>query len=165
MLRGCVLVFTSMSSIDRFGWCFLLSLTGSSLLVRFFGRSLRFCLSQLSVRSLVVSLCYHVASGDFLFWAEQTWRSRLFSPYNNVFSGRIPRENDVTISWRVSPWQRYQLNREQELLSVSSNGSSSYTFTTSVTERVNQVSYSCIPFNVYGHGSTTSRILTVICKC
>ena len=70
----------------------------------------------------------------------------------------------LTCSALANPPARYQLNREQEFLNVSSTGSSSYTFTTSVTERVNQVTYSCLPFNDYGHGSTTTRTVTVICK-
>ena len=93
-----------------------------------------------------------------------------YSPGNttNVTSSKVNVEVNesftLTCSAQANPPAKYKFFKNQALLHVTSTGGSSYTHTTSVTDRINLVTFSCIPFNDYGDGLTKVIAVTVKCK-
>ena len=71
---------------------------------------------------------------------------------------------NLTCSAQANPPARYRFYREQQSLFSTAVGSSVSVYTTSVTERIKQVTYSCTPFNEYGDGPTQTITVTVLCK-
>jgi len=71
---------------------------------------------------------------------------------------------NLTCSAQANPSAKYRFLREQQSLFTTTNGSSLATYTTSVNERMKQVTYSCTPFNEYGDGPTETITVTVLCK-
>ena len=66
----------------------------------------------------------------------------------------------VTCSAQANPAAKYRFYKGKEYLNDTNNDA---VITTSVSERVKLVNYSCIPFNFYGDGTT--GVVTVIVHC
>ena len=66
----------------------------------------------------------------------------------------------INCSAEANPPAKYLLEKDQ----VTINGNASL-ITTSVNERVNQVTYSCTPSNDFGDGPTAKITLEVLCEC
>ena len=94
-----------------------------------------------------------------------------YSPINSSLTSSLSNDMVVvntnftlTCSAQANPPAKYRFYKSQELLTnVTSTDSSFYTHTTSVTDRVKQVNFSCTPFNYYGDGLT--KVITVSVKC
>ena len=71
---------------------------------------------------------------------------------------------NLTCSAQAKPPAKYRFLREKQSLFSTAVGSSVSVYTTSVTERTRQVTYSCTPFNDYGDGPTQTITVTVFCK-
>ena len=67
----------------------------------------------------------------------------------------------ITCSAQANPPAKYRLYKGNEYINEADN---SAVITTSVSERVKMVSYSCIPFNFYGNGTKKATAVTVHCK-
>ena len=82
--------------------------------------------------------------------------------YNNTvnLTGSI----NLTCSADANPPAKYQLYRERNSLINTTTGQDSFPHTTSVNERIEVVTYSCIPFNYYGEGPRETINVTVHCK-
>lgn len=72
----------------------------------------------------------------------------------------------IKISCRAqaNPAAKYQFYKNQVSLKNDTTGSDVSVITTSVSDRIKQVNYSCIPFNKFGAGPTKVITLTVLCK-
>ena len=65
----------------------------------------------------------------------------------------------------ANPAAQYRLYKEDESMANITAGSQNIgLYTTSVSERVNQVVYKCIPFNSFGDGPTKTITVTVHCE-
>ena len=71
---------------------------------------------------------------------------------------------NLTCSADANPPAKYRLYREQNSLINTTTDQDYFTYTTSVNERIKQVTYSCTPFNEYGDGPTEAVTVTVHCK-
>jgi len=71
---------------------------------------------------------------------------------------------NLTCSAQANPVAKYRFLRQQQSLFSTAVGSSVSVYTTSVTERIKQVTHSCTPFNDYGVGPTQTITVTVLCK-
>lgn len=67
----------------------------------------------------------------------------------------------ITCSAQVNPPAEYRFYRGNEYVNGPDNNA---VITTSVSERVMQIIYSCIPFNSYGNGTEKAVAVTVHCK-
>ncbi len=71
---------------------------------------------------------------------------------------------NITCSAQANPAAKYRFYKDQETFKNDTTGSDVAVITTSVSERVKQVNYSCTPFNDFGDGPTEAITLTVLCK-
>ena len=72
---------------------------------------------------------------------------------------------NLICSAQANPPAKYRFYKEQESLFNTTTGSNVAEHTTSVTERINQVQFSCTPFNdLYGDGPTDTITVTVHCE-
>ena len=71
---------------------------------------------------------------------------------------------NITCSAQANPPAKYRFFREQQSLFTTSAGSNLAVYTTSVNDKIKQVTYSCTPFNDYGDGPTETVTVTVHCK-
>ena len=69
---------------------------------------------------------------------------------------------NITCSAQANPPAKYRFYKEQESLFNTTTDDNADTYTMSVGERVNQVSYRCIPFNNYGDGPTATLTLHLV---
>ena len=67
----------------------------------------------------------------------------------------------ITCSAQANPPAKYRFYKGNEYINGADNNA---VITTSVSERVKMVNYSCIPFNFYGNGTTKATAVTVHCK-
>ena len=67
----------------------------------------------------------------------------------------------ITCSAQANPPAKYQFYKGNEYINGADNNA---VITTSVSERVKMVNYSCIPFNFYGNGTTKATAVIVHCK-
>jgi len=68
---------------------------------------------------------------------------------------------NLICSAQAKPSAKYRFYREQESLFNTTVGKNSDHHTTSVSERIKQVNFSCIPFNNFGDGLSDTRTVTV----
>jgi len=71
---------------------------------------------------------------------------------------------NITCSSEANPPAKYRFYKNQNNLVNDTTGSDVSVITTSVSERREQVNYSCTPFNEFGDGPTDGLTLTVLCK-
>ena len=71
---------------------------------------------------------------------------------------------NITCSSEANPPARYLFYKDQDNVVNDTTGSDVSVITTSVSERIKQVNYSCTPFNDFGDGLTDGLTLTVLCK-
>lgn len=71
---------------------------------------------------------------------------------------------NVTCSAQANPPAKYRFYKDQDNFVNDTTGSDVSVITTSVSERIKQVNYSCTPFNDFGDGPTDGFSLTVLCK-
>jgi len=64
----------------------------------------------------------------------------------------------------ANPRAKYRFYKGQESLFNTTVGKNSDHYTTSVSERINQVDFSCTPFNYIGDGPTHTIPVNVHCK-
>ena len=67
----------------------------------------------------------------------------------------------ITCSAQANPPAKYRFYKGNEYINGADNNA---VITTSVSERVKMVNYSCIPFNFYGNGTKKATAVTVHCK-
>ena len=67
----------------------------------------------------------------------------------------------ITCSAQANPPAKYRFYKGNEYINGTDNNA---VITTSVSERVKMVNYSCIPFNFYGNGTQKATAVTVHCK-
>lgn len=72
---------------------------------------------------------------------------------------------NITCSAQANPPAKYKFCKGQVNFANDTTGSDVSVITTSVSERLKQVNYSCTPFNDFGDGLTDGLTLTVLCKC
>ena len=86
---------------------------------------------------------------------------------NTVLSGRTVVVNvtfNITCSAQASPAAKYRFYKDQDNFINDTTSGDAAVITTSVSERIKQVNYSCTPFNDFGDGPTEVITLTVLCK-
>ena len=71
---------------------------------------------------------------------------------------------NLTCEAQANPLAKYRFYREQESLFNTTVGKNSDHYTTAVSERKNQVDFSCTPFNYIGDGPTDTVTVKVHCK-
>jgi len=71
---------------------------------------------------------------------------------------------NLTCNAHANPPAKYRFFRQQQSLFNTTAGNNTAVYTTSVSERIKQVTYSCTPFNDYGDGPTQTITVTVHCK-
>ena len=64
----------------------------------------------------------------------------------------------------ANPLAKFRFYRGQEILFNTTTGDVVAVYTTSLNERVNQVDFSCIPYNDFGEGAARFITVTVFCK-
>lgn len=90
-----------------------------------------------------------------------------YRPINTDLSGDsviINATINITCRAQANPPAKYQFYRNQVSLKNDTTGSDVSVMTTSVSERIKQVNYSCTPFNNFGAGPTEVITVTVLCK-
>ena len=71
---------------------------------------------------------------------------------------------NLNCSAQANPPAKYRFYKEQERLFNSTAGGGLAVHTTSVSERIPQVTYTCTPFNDFGDGPTETITVMVHCK-
>ena len=71
---------------------------------------------------------------------------------------------NFTCSAQANPPAKYRFYKEQEIKFTTTNSGNVAVYTTSVTEGINQVKFSCTPFNDDGDGPTAMVTVIVHCK-
>jgi len=71
---------------------------------------------------------------------------------------------NVICQAQANPLAKYRFYKGQKSLFNTTVGKNSDHFTTAVSERINQVDFSCTPFNYFGDGATDTILVKVHCK-
>lgn len=112
---------------------------------------------------------------DAILETPNTNNSFFFSayhPFNTDFSTNLTsaallnKTFYLMCSAEANPAADYRLYKEDKSVANITAGSKSIgVYSTSVSDRVNQVVYKCIPFNSFGDGPTKILNVPVHCKC
>lgn len=95
-----------------------------------------------------------------------------FGPENTTLTSSLTANNiavvntsfNITCSTNANPPAAFRFYRDGMSLFNTATGSNVAVHETSISERRSPVSYSCIPFNEYGNGPTTTITVTVHCE-
>ena len=119
----------------------------------------------LLVRQLVQVHCIYWKKNNIVNWFE------FILDYHPVYTIVLTNLTDntalvnktfsVTCSAQANPPAKYRFYKGNEYINGADNNAM---ITTSVSERVRMVNYSCIPFNLYGNGTKKATAVTVHCK-
>ena len=71
---------------------------------------------------------------------------------------------NITCSAQANPPAYYRFYKDQDNFYNDTKRSDISLITTSVSKRINEVNYSCTPFNEFGDGPRAGLTLTVLCE-
>lgn len=99
-----------------------------------------------------------------LFFSDYTPTNTNFTTNLKGAAVTLGKYFNLTCSAVANPLAKFRFYRGQEILFNRTTGDVVAVYTISLNERVNQVDFSCIPYNDFGEGPARFITVTVFCK-
>ena len=99
-----------------------------------------------------------------LFFSDYTPTNTNFTTNLKGAAVTLGKYFNLTCSAVANPLAKFRFYRGQEILFNTTTGDVVAVYTISLNERVNQVDFSCIPYNDFGEGPARFITVTVFCK-